>query len=275
MIAREKLLESIGTNCLYVCNHSGGKDSQAMYRWMVDNLPNERIVVVHAHLPGVEWEGTIPHIQKTCAVPVHIVQANKTFIEMVKNRGMFPSASYRQCTSDLKRNPISKWIRNYTKDKSIPVVYNCMGIRAEESEPRAQKEPYTVDAKLTIKSRTVYNVLPIHDYTVKDVFFSYNVTLEELQKRRWIYKLGDHSKALFGFPFIWTYVAGMSRHSCKICILANKKDLRCSATIDPDHFLSFIELEEEIDYQFINPNKHSASLLDIYSTLDQKQLKIA
>jgi len=29
-------------------------------------------------------------------------------LEMVKRRGMFPSAKLRQCTSDLKRSPIEK-----------------------------------------------------------------------------------------------------------------------------------------------------------------------
>lgn len=30
----------------------------------------------------------------------------RTYLEMVEQRGMFPSAQYRQCTSDLKRGPL-------------------------------------------------------------------------------------------------------------------------------------------------------------------------
>jgi len=58
----------------------------------------------------------------------------RTYLEMVEQRGMFPSAQYRQCTSDLKRGPIEKYIR------SLPhkVIVNCIGIRAEESSARSR-----------------------------------------------------------------------------------------------------------------------------------------
>jgi 3'-phosphoadenosine 5'-phosphosulfate sulfotransferase (PAPS reductase)/FAD synthetase len=36
----------------------------------------------------------------------------RTYLEMVEQRGMFPSPQYRQCTSDLKRGPIEKFIRS-------------------------------------------------------------------------------------------------------------------------------------------------------------------
>ena len=35
----------------------------------------------------------------------------RTYLEMVEQREMFPSAQFRQCTSDLKRGPIDKFIR--------------------------------------------------------------------------------------------------------------------------------------------------------------------
>ena len=37
-----------------------------------------------------------------------VVQAGKTFFDMVEHRQMFPSPKNRQCTSDLKRGPIAK-----------------------------------------------------------------------------------------------------------------------------------------------------------------------
>jgi hypothetical protein len=35
----------------------------------------------------------------------------RTYLEMVEQRRIFPSAQFRQCTSDLKRGPIDKFIR--------------------------------------------------------------------------------------------------------------------------------------------------------------------
>lgn len=74
---------------LYVINHSGGKDSQAMFLLLSQNIPMDQIVVIHAHLPGVEWDGTQEHITETIgSAEFHVVQAKKTFFQMVEHRGM-------------------------------------------------------------------------------------------------------------------------------------------------------------------------------------------
>ena len=89
----------------------------------------------------------------------------RTYLEMVEQRGMFPSAQYRQCKSDLKRGPIEKYIR------SLPhkVVVNCIGIRAEESNARSRLSPLSLNAALTTRTRMVYNWLPIVDQTLGQV----------------------------------------------------------------------------------------------------------
>ena len=271
MIARETLLKENRT-ALYVCNHSGGKDSQAMFKWLYDHVPHDQLIVVHAHLPEVEWEGTIDHIHKTTlGIPVHIVQANKTFFEMVDRRGMWPSPKFRQCTSDLKTAPISKFIRHYCKAHNYDLVFNCIGLRASESHTRAKQPPIKPNKKLTCSYRTVINVLPIHDYQLKTVFETYGITLEELQRRRSLYRLGKKQEALNNWPFVWTYVAGMSRHSCKICIMSNRSDLNCSASIDPENFDRYIYKETAIDHAFINPKKSTPTLQQIRKALPQKQ----
>ena len=250
------------SNVLFVCNHSGGKDSQAMFHWMHNNIPHNQMVVVHAHLPEVEWEGTIEHIYNTTFdIPTHVVQANKTFFEMVDRRGMWPSPSFRQCTSDLKIVPISKFIRNYTKDHNYSIVFNCLGLRSEESTNRSKQPMIKINKKLTTKKRIVFDFLPIQDFTLQDVFLTYNVTLKELNNRRLLYK-SNQQEALDGFPFIWTYVAGMSRHSCKICIMSKKSDLCCSANIDPTNAIKYIVKEKEIDHTFIMPKNGKRKFLD-------------
>ena len=59
----------------------------------------------------VEWPGIVGHINDTISHTLNIVRAGKTFLGMVEKRWMWPSARYRQCTSDLKRGPIEKFIR--------------------------------------------------------------------------------------------------------------------------------------------------------------------
>ncbi|MEQ8423209.1 MAG: phosphoadenosine phosphosulfate reductase family protein [Balneola sp.] len=274
MIAREKLILEPG-KALFVCNHSGGKDSQAMFKWLYDHVPKEHLIVVHSKLPGADWEGTSDHIQNTSLdIPVHMVQSDKTFLEMVRRRGMWPSPAFRECTSTLKRDPIAKFIRKYCKEHGYERVYNCIGLRAEESDPRANKNPFQIDKRMCTKSRKVYTVLPIHDYTLSDVFGSYGVTLDDLATRRYLYNIGLKEAALEDWPFIYTYVYGMSRHSCKICIMSKKGDLQCSARHNPDHFKSFIAEEKEINHQFINPGHSTPSLSTILREAHTQQLEL-
>jgi 3'-phosphoadenosine 5'-phosphosulfate sulfotransferase (PAPS reductase)/FAD synthetase len=68
---------------------------------------------------------------------------------------MFPPAQYRQCTSDLKRGPIEKYIRRLPH----PVVVNCIGIRAEESNARSRFGVLELNRSLTRRTRSVYNWL--------------------------------------------------------------------------------------------------------------------
>jgi DNA sulfur modification protein DndC len=56
----------------------------------------------------------------------------RTYLEMVEQRSVFPSPQYRQCTLDLKRGPIDKFIRRLPHK----VIVNCIGICSEESQSK-------------------------------------------------------------------------------------------------------------------------------------------
>ena len=159
---------------LVAINHSGGKDSDAMTIAILRaGIPKAQIVIVHAHLPDVEWHGTIAHIKKnTQGLPLVIARARKTFFEMVRHRGMFPSPQYRQCTSDLKRRPIERALRCYLKDNPGfgGRIISAMGMRAQES-PRRAKQPTLRRSKTNSRAgREWYNWLPIHQFTTAEVF---------------------------------------------------------------------------------------------------------
>jgi len=222
---------------LYVINDSGGKDSRAMFLYITQDMriPPSQIIVVHAILPGMDWEGTEEYIIKNCeGYRVIFTQAKKTFFDMVRSRKMnrpdvpsFPSSSSRQCTSDLKRDPIEKVVRKICRDEGWKTVFNCMGIRAEESTSRAKKKPFKVNKRLTIPGRFVVDCLPIH-----------------ARKESWVRnKVAEHGQELF-----YTYAAGMKRKSCKICLLACSSDVKTSAEIDPEHAEKMMSFEDEIGY---------------------------
>lgn len=230
----------IKQGALFVVNHSGGKDSQAMTAYLSELVPENQLLVVHAHLPEVEWDGVRDHIKNTIGnLEYQEVQAGKTFFQMVEHRGKFPSSATRQCTSDLKRGPIEVLIRRVCKERGITWVVNCMGLRAEESTNRAKKAPFRMNKELSKAGRKVYNWLPIHRWTISMVWDA-------------IHNAGQKGH--------WAYAAGMSRLSCCFCIMASKEDLRTAARLKPELFERYTATERKLNFTLLQPAKGKAPL---------------
>lgn len=229
--------QEIDAGALFVLNHSGGKDSQAMSILLEGVIPRSQILVVHAELPEVDWDGIPAHIEST--LPGHAVvytMAQKTFFSMVEHRfasrpsvPSFPSPSTRQCTSDLKRDPIDRVVRQYLKEHPEfhgRAVY-CMGIRAEESSARAKASTWKAYKRGSRAGRTLFHWLPIHGLSTSEVFAI-------------ISKAGQRPH--------WAYAAGMSRLSCCFCIMASTEDLQTAAHLRPALAQRYIQLEKKTGY---------------------------
>jgi 3'-phosphoadenosine 5'-phosphosulfate sulfotransferase (PAPS reductase)/FAD synthetase len=138
----KRLVARFEGSVAFLINHSGGKDSTRMLGVVRECFPNVPAFAVIADA-GFEHQRPISaadFARDRCLefnVPLTVVRnPRRTYLQMVEQRGMFPSAQYRQCTSDLKRGPIEKYIR------ALPfrLLFNCMGIRSEESPPRSNNE---------------------------------------------------------------------------------------------------------------------------------------
>jgi len=221
----------ISRGAMFVVNHSGGKDSQAMLLRIREMAPAAQIVVVHAHLPEVDWDGVLDHINATAdGVPVHVCQARRTLLQMIEARGMFPSPQQRQCTSDLKRGPIERTIRRL----GYKLVVNCMGMRAEESPNRAKLDTLKVSVRNSKAGREWYDWLPIHGLKAGEVF--------------------DIIRAAGQQPH-WAYAAGMTRLSCCFCIMSSQRDLTTAARLNPALYRRYVELERSIGRTMLMPSK--------------------
>lgn len=219
---------------LVVSNHSGGKDSQAMYLRLKNIIPPHRLVVIHSHLPEVEWVGTEDFIKATISHEFFKVQAGKTFFEMVERRQQFPSPKNRQCTSDLKRSPIQKQVRKLCNERGFTTVLNCMGLRAEESSRRAKKTVLKLNKTQTNGKRNWYDWLPIHKMTTEEVFACIKINNQE--------------------PF-WTYSKGLSRKSCSFCIMASEEDLCVAAKLRPELLERYDYYEKKFGRTMMMPTK--------------------
>lgn len=215
---------------LFAINDSGGKDSQAMKAKVRRLVPAAQIVVVHAVLPEVEWEGVVEHIEANSGeLPIIYARAAKTFFDMVEHRQAFPSPKNRQCTSDLKRDPIARELRRYLKahPEFGGLIVNCMGMRAEESSGRAKLDTLKLNNRNSLGGREWWDWLPIHGDSEAEVFAAI---------------------AAAGQAPHWAYAAGMSRLSCCFCIMASQADLVTAAKLNPELYARYAATERRIGF---------------------------
>lgn len=226
----------IDDGALVVSNHSGGKDSQAMLIRLLDAVPRSQLLVVHASLGAVEWPGALELAYDQAAaagVPFIVAAARKTFLEMVERRfatrpevPSWPSASTRQCTSDLKRGPIQREVRAFAKANGFRVVINCLGLRAQESAGRAKRKTFTRMA-ISNSVLTWHEWLPIHAMRTDEVF----ATIRRAGQR-------PH----------YAYALGNERLSCVFCIMGSARDAANGAQHHPALLAQYDEIEARTGY---------------------------
>lgn len=224
---------------LFVSNHSGGKDSQAMLIRLLERVPRERLVVIHASLGEAEWPGALEHAQmqaEAAAVPFLVARSVKTFFQMVEHRftvrpgpnsPCWPSASNRQCTSDLKRGPIEREVRRYAKAMGFSLIVSCLGMRAAESPGRAKQLAFRHNERGSVAGRDWYEWLPIHDLSTAQVFATI---------------------ALAGQAPHPAYALGNERLSCVFCIMGSANDIANGARHNPELFAKYVEIERRTGY---------------------------
>lgn len=224
---------------LFVANHSGGKDSQAMLIRLLEVIPRDRLIVAHASLGEVEWPGALELAQrqaKDAGLPFIVATAVKTFVQMVEHRytvrpgpnsSCWPSSENRQCTSDLKRGPIEREVRRYVKTTGYSTVVSCMGIRAQESRGRAKQLAFRANERGTIRGRAWFEWLPIHLLTRDEVF---------------------QAIAAAGQQPHPAYALGNDRLSCVFCIMGSPGDIANGARHNPELFRKLVQIERRTGY---------------------------
>lgn len=240
----------IDAGALFVVNHSGGKDSQAMLIKMLALIPAKQMLVVHASLGDVEWPGALELAEKQATdagLPFVVARAPKGFLDMVERRfetrpdaPSWPSAKHRQCTSDLKRDPIDREVRRFAKAHGFSQIVSCMGLRAQESAMRSKRPVMAKNARNSIAGRDWYEWNPIHAMSADEVFDTIRGAGQE-----------PH----------WAYAQGNDRLSCVFCIMASRHDLRNGAKQRPDLFARYVELEKRTGYTMHQSRKSLTELV--------------
>lgn len=244
---------------ILLVNISAGKDSQASLDVVVEHARQanvlDRVVVVHADLGDAEWDG-VPQLAAEHAAHYGLrfeliarTAADghtETILERVAQRGMWPAAKTRWCTSDHKRGPIrtvmTKLVAELRHSGQVtgrPVrLLNIMGLRAQESAARARRAAYAPNTSASNGRRQVDDWYPIHQWSTDDVW-------------KQIAAAGTRPHP--------AYAQGMSRLSCRFCVLASRADLVCSARLNPELAERYATVERQVGHRF----RQDLSIADI------------
>jgi 3'-phosphoadenosine 5'-phosphosulfate sulfotransferase (PAPS reductase)/FAD synthetase len=208
-----------------IVNHSGGKDSQAMLAALVSAGLKDKLLIVHSDLGEMEWEPMHQWIEATSfGVPVVVVKPDLDFFELCRKYKRLPSGLARFCTSELKTNPINRWIKRYCAEQGFTHVVSCLGLRAEESPLRAKKQAL-IRGKASTKAVTITEWLPILDYKLADVW----TAIEHVGQK-------PHQ----------VYSKGFSRLSCVFCVFGKLEEHRMASELRPKLFDKVARLEREL-----------------------------
>lgn len=196
---------------LNVCSVSGGKDSTALYLWMLEQGLDFKAVFSdtgHEHPVTVNY---VKYLDSLGLGPkIHTVKRDFSkelkkkglestgtpFLDMLLVQTMMPSGNKQFCTTLLKLEPIRDWINEIRKEDELTLY---LGIRAQESLKRS---------KLPEKEFSDYYDGHVHrpllKWLTEDVFSI--LTRHKVDKN----------------PL---YDAGMTRVGCYPCINTNKGEL--------------------------------------------------
>jgi 3'-phosphoadenosine 5'-phosphosulfate sulfotransferase (PAPS reductase)/FAD synthetase len=183
----------------------------------------------------------------------------ETILDRVEQRRMWPDAARRWCTSDHKRGPIRKVmtrlvaeIRDARVDETDRPVHllKVMGLRAEESTARARRLPYAPNSGASNGRRRVDDWYPIHHWTLAQVWARIDAA---------------------GTRPHHAYREGMSRLSCRFCVLASRSDLACSARLNPELAQRYADVEQRVGHRF----RADLSMADIIAEANGTQGQLA
>lgn len=225
-----------------VINSSSGKDSATALRVTVQlarqqGVPMERLVVSHQCLGTMEWKGAAELAQKQAehyGLRFEISRyRNKagvelTLLEYIRKHGKWPDSKNRYCTSDFKRGPGGRVLVKLFKESPGDIV-NVFGFRAEESKSRALRKVWEKNRRFSSAGRTVMDWLPIHDWSVDQVWKSIQES---------------------GVPVHPAYQQGMSRLSCVFCVFAPKHELMAAGRANPALLDQYVEAEDQMKHTF-------------------------
>lgn len=247
----QEITDFLAKDAVLAISISGGKDSQALLKSVMDwyraeGLTN-KIFAIHADLGRAEWQQTPAFVEKICfdlGVELVVVRSHKGDLQDQiearrvqlegKDKPHFPSAMARYCTSNLKTAPINEYLKQFEK------VISIEGICWHESKARSLKPRVSPRDNMKRKALTWNAII---DFTMQDVWATYNQTQETYKEAQKHYRLTNEVPEWWNFHP--AYAMGNQRLSCSICILGSKNDVQNGIDHNPE-YAEFLANQEAI-----------------------------
>ncbi len=231
----------------YIGGFSGGIDSQAAARFMLNRYSPARVVLVNSDAGGNEHPLTVEHID-WYAEHVHPVvriqaivrdmwktpehaetrgydgNAPLSFPMMAEIKGRFPSTRAQFCTEKLKLQPLRRWLLSAHPDGNYA---RFSGVRRDESLARADRQWLEWD---DFYDCDLYN--PVFDWS-KQMCFDY---------------VKQHNE-----PINPLYSLGFTRVGCSPCVNSGKDDILNWATRFPEMIDKVRAWEKQVGRTFFGP----------------------
>lgn len=234
----------------HVVGFSGGIDSQACARWVLNRYPPEDVILLNSDVGGHEHPITTQFIADYSR-DVHPVEVITPIVADMRGRkkgrieelglkpndpltfeqlglivGMWPSSKFQFCTEFLKLAPSHRWIEENIRGKGYKWV-RYAGVRREESRRRQSKKAIEWDDYFGCELHH-----PIMDWT-KQMCFDY------------VKYHGEQVNEL--------YTLGFNRVGCAPCINSNKQDIRAWARRFPEMIDKVRNWEKSVGIPFFKP----------------------
>lgn len=228
---------------------SGGKDSQAAALATFDHLDavghRGSRVLIHSDLGSIEWNDSLPTCERLAAhLQCELIVVRRKaggMVERWESRWQssvrryaelstvtvvlpWSTPSMRFCTSELKTHVIGAELKRRFKGQ---LFINVTGVRREESAARRKGSIAALES-----DGKSYSWRPISDWTTSEVF-----------RRIEASGLAAH-EAYTRF--------GLSRVSCRMCIMSSLSDLKAAASAEESHdtYRQLVSLETRSTFGF-------------------------
>jgi 3'-phosphoadenosine 5'-phosphosulfate sulfotransferase (PAPS reductase)/FAD synthetase len=235
----------------HIVGFSGGIDSQACARWVLNRYPAEDVILLNSDAGGnehrcttqfIDWysenvhsvvrlQATVSDLAGTGSKSGKIGNRRRefqendllTFERLAYIKGRFPSRTAQFCTQFLKLNPQNRWIKANISSQYL----RYSGVRREEGVDRRKRGPVEWDDYFGTDLHH-----PLVDWT-KQMCFDY--------------------VAYHGEKINELYTLGFSRVGCAPCVNANKDDILAWVQRSPDMIDKVRDWEVRYGFTFFAP----------------------